>query len=125
MLLLVPGRILRSVVQTEVCAHVDYARSAGEPRPRLARADVVREAAEDDVDPVERRLGQEFPLQLEKRKDLLVRLTREGAGGQLCQFDAGMAGQQVHRGTSPISVAPPDPRPDLLWHECMRIRETA
>ena len=75
MRLLIPGRVLRRVAQPEIRAHVDHAQSRIEPGLDPGGADVVGQAAEDDVEPVGGRLRHELAGQVEEGKELGVRLT--------------------------------------------------
>ena len=120
--LAVPLRIKGSVVEPEVGAHVDHPRSCVEPSLHPRRANVVRQAAEDHVDGGGRRLGQELPRQVGYRKDLGEGFTGVRARGELCQLDARMPRQQVHRSHPRIAVCPGDRRLQLPRHERMSIQ---
>ncbi len=125
MLLPVPDRVLRRIVQTKIRAHVDHPGARADPPGRFARANVVRQAAEHDIDPVGIRFRAELALQAEQRKNLGVSLTRVRPRGELAELHAGMASEQVHQCHPGIAVGPGHGRLHGLRHGRMSIQGTA
>src|ERR1700730_7835375 len=123
--LLVPGGVLVRVLETEVRAHVDDARACGQPGGRLARANVVREAAQEDAQAVWLRLAQERAVKVEEREDRPIGLAGKRSGGELAELDRGMPCQKMHKRHPGIAVCPGYSGLESLTHGRMSIHWSA
>jgi hypothetical protein len=121
-ILVVPDRVLGSVLQPEVSAHVNDASATGQPGLGLAGANVMRQAAEHDIDAVQLRLGAEYASQVEQGKNRGQGLAGKRARSELGQLHTWVASQEMDKGHPGVTIGPGDGRFYRLSHERMSIQ---